>query len=395
MTSSMPENSIDGSAPPLIAHVIYRLDVGGMENGLVNLINGLPRNRYRHAIICLTRSSEFQNRLRGDNVDIYELRKREGKDFLTYVRFWRLLRKLRPTILHTRNLGTLDLALIAMLAGVPVRVHGEHGWDAGDAFGQSYKYRLLRKLCNVAVTKYVAVSQDIKNWLQNVTGVRSDNVQQIYNGVDVDKFQPKGPIVKLPFKGPDKASLVVGAVGRMDRIKNFDLLITAVARLVEGSCERRDRLRLVIVGHGSQLRDLQGLVEELKLEDIVWMPGERHDIAELLRSMDVFVLPSRNEGISNTILEAMSTGLPVIATEVGGSPELVSDGETGQLIPANDPGAISDAIERFLVEPDLINVQGKAARDHIVKRFSLPAMVASYAQLYDGLLDTNSLARIN
>ena len=113
-----------------IVHVIDRLAIGGMENGVVNLINTMPRDRFRHSIVCIKQATDFRNRIRRDDVEIFELNKNEGKDPAIYLRFWKLLRRLRPEIVHTRNIGTLDLAPVAALAGVPIRVHGEHGWEA-------------------------------------------------------------------------------------------------------------------------------------------------------------------------------------------------------------------------------------------------------------------------
>lgn len=375
-----------GDDRPLIAHAIYRFDVGGMENGLVNLVNGLPRDHFRHAIVCITKSSDFAKRLDVENVHIYELDKKEGKDFAVYLRFWRLLRELRPAIVHTRNLGTLDLAPVAMLAGVPLRIHGEHGWDAGDVFGQSRRYRWLRRACDVAVSEYVAVSKDIKQWLCDAAGTAPDRVQQIYNGVDVQQFNPDGRVAKLESMGRDKNTVVIGTVGRLDRIKNFDVLIRAFASVVAKSLSNQGALRLVIVGDGPEMSNLRDLVAELGLDNIVLLTGKRTDIAELLRAMRLFVLPSQNEGISNTVLESMATGIPVIATRVGGNPELVVDGETGSLISPNDPVALEAAIERYLSSPELIDLHGRAARERVVKVFSLTTMLQSYRQLYDRLL---------
>ena len=395
MTGVTSQQPIEVPQRPLIAHVIFRLDVGGMENGLVNLINGLPEGCYRHAIICVTKSSDFAERLTAGNIEIHELHKKEGKDLSFYLRFWRLIRKLKPALLHTRNLGTLDLVPLAKVARVPVRIHGEHGWDADDPFGRSTKYRLLRRICNFAVTEYVAVSRDIEVWLRDVVHVGQRRVQHIYNGVDVDRFCPEGRSAALPFGRPGRDLVIIGTVGRLDRIKNFDLLLRAFAQLAAAGSRFHDTLRLVIVGDGPELESLDNLATELDVQDVVYMPGRRADIANLLRAMHLFVLPSRNEGISNTILESMSTGLAVIASDVGGNPELVSDGESGALVPANDVAALAAAIERYLDAPELIDAHGRAARKRAMGLFSLSAMVQSYQRLYDRLLSTSVPTRLN
>ena len=123
------EQAVGSRGVPLVAHAIYRLDVGGLENGLVNLINRIPAQRFRHAIICLTEYSEFRQRLTRDDVAVYALHKPPGNSPMTQFRLWRLLNQLRPDIVHTRNMGALEATLPAALAGVPVRIHGEHGRD--------------------------------------------------------------------------------------------------------------------------------------------------------------------------------------------------------------------------------------------------------------------------
>jgi sugar transferase (PEP-CTERM/EpsH1 system associated) len=388
-------SSFGADDKPLIAHAIFRLDVGGMENGLVNLINHLPRDRYRHAIICLSESSDFEQRIRAENVTVHALRKREGKDPLIYLRFWHLLRKLKPAILHTRNLGTLDLAPVALMARVPVRIHGEHGWDASDPAGQSSKYRLLRRVCDLAVTDYIAVSNDIAAWLRDVIGIREDRIQQIYNGVDIDTFRPGGRQAELPFNEPRDKLLIVGTVGRMDPIKNLDRLIEAIAQMIDLDSSLRKKLRLVMVGDGSLLSEIREMVTKAGLLDLVWLPGRRHDVPELLRSMDIFVLPSRNEGISNTILESMATRLPIVASDVGGNRELISDSESGSLVKANDTDAIVSALARYVRDSDLRKSHGLAARRRAKECFSLRAMVQDYAKLYDRLLSSRQLNKIH
>jgi hypothetical protein len=152
--------------PPLVAHVIHRLDFGGLENGLVNLVNRIPADRYRHAVLCLSGiNQEFRRRIRRPDVEVLSLDKQPGKDPAVYLRMWRLLRRLRPRILHTRNLGTVDMQWIGLLAGVPHRVHGEHGWEASDPQGASSRSLAIRRACRPVVHRYVPMSKDIARWL--------------------------------------------------------------------------------------------------------------------------------------------------------------------------------------------------------------------------------------
>jgi len=375
-------------APPLIAHIIYRLDVGGLENGLVRLINQAPADRYRHAIICLTESTNFSQRIRQPDVPIIQLQKRSGREIGVYRRLWRALKDLDPTIVHTRNLGVLEAQIAAALAGVPVRIHGEHGRDMYDLDGSSVKYRLFRKSVRPLVHHYTAVSRDLATWLVSAIGIPANRVTQIYNGVDTERFHPAcaGERRIGPQGFAPEGAFVVGTVGRMHTVKDQLTLVRAFLRLIETFPEARARVRLMLVGDGPLRRECSRLLESANAGNLAWLPGERSDIPELMRSMDLFVLPSLGEGISNTILEAMASGLPVVATRVGGNPELVTEGRTGTLVPASDPDALMQAIYRYLCGPDLAPAYGRAARAHVEASFSWDSMVTGYMGVYDKLL---------
>jgi sugar transferase (PEP-CTERM/EpsH1 system associated) len=373
---------------PLIAHIIYRFDVGGMENGLVNLINAVPSERYRHAIVCLTEYTDFRRRIRQPGVECFALHKRPGKDMGVYWRLWRLLRTLRPDIVHTRNLPALDSLAIAALAKVPARVHGEHGRDVIDLEGNNLKYNTLRRVLRPLAQRYIAVSCDLAAWLRDRIGVSAARLTQIYNGVDAEKFSPAvGGRAALPVEGfAPPGSVVIGSVGRLQTVKDQATLVKAFIALIEMEPKLRSQLRLVLVGDGPLRTEIQRLIESAGIEELVWLPGSRDDIPQILQALDIFVLPSLAEGISNTLLEAMACGLPVVATRVGGSPELVEDGVTGVLVPSADPVAMATALLAYVRDPQLIRRHGCAGRERIVREFSMHAMVHSYLAVYDSFM---------
>lgn len=368
------------SSIPLIAHVIFRLDYGGLENGLVNLLNALPKN-FRHAVVCLDRYTSFAQRIRDPDVELYALSKKPGKDPGCYVRLWRLLRELRPAVVHTRNLGTIDCAWIGRLAGAAVRIHGLHGWDIDDLHGDSARYRRLYRLCDPAITRYVAVSRHIADWLVERIGVERSRVEHICNGVDTERFAPEGPAVRPPNARPE-GLVVFGSVGRLAAVKHHIALIRAAGEVIVGDPAAASRFRVALVGDGPMREYLEREVERLGLAGVIWFAGSRDDVPDLLRGFDVFVLPSVNEGISNTILEAMATGRPVVATQVGGNPELLVDGATGALVPPDDPAALARVIRAYLETPGRIAAHGAAARAHVLENFSMERMTSAYASLY-------------
>jgi sugar transferase (PEP-CTERM/EpsH1 system associated) len=378
----------DAQIAPLIAHVVYRFDIGGLENGVVNLINRIPEDRYRHAIVSLTDYTDFTRRIRRKDVELIALHKPPGNNIKLHLQLWRLFRQLKPAIVHTRNLAALEAQAAATLAGIKVRVHGEHGRDVNDLNGLNRKYQWVRRLYRPFVQHYIALSHDLQSYLVDRVRIDAGHITQLYNGVDTEKFRPsvagRAPLPHAPFNDP--SLLVFGTVGRMQAVKDQVTLARAFVRAIELAPDSRARLRLVMIGDGP-LRELtQRQLTAAGLDELAWLPGARDDVAELLRGFDVFVLPSLAEGISNTILEAMACGLPVLATRVGGNPELVDAGRTGELVPAADVEAMAHALLRYLREPPRAREQGSAARRSALDRFSLDRMVAGYLDVYDRLL---------
>lgn len=376
--------------PPLLVHVLYRFAVGGLENGVVNLINRLPAERYRHAIVCVTEHDPaFAQRLQRPDVAIYELRKRPGQDPAVWWRLFKLLRRLKPALVHTRNLSALEGQVAAFCAGVPARVHSEHGYDVSDPDGSRRGYQRLRRGLSLFAQRIIPLSRDLERYLAERVGIPARKLTQLYNGVDDQRFRPGGPradrAALLPALAPD--AFVLGTVGRMQAIKDPANLVRAFAALHGLRPGFRGRLGLVLVGEGPERGECERLVTEAGLADAVCFAGERRDIPELMAALDLFVLPSRAEGISNTILEAMAAGRPVVATAVGGNGELVAEGRTGALVPPQDPEALALALARYLDEPELAERQGRAGRARIEECFSLSAMVRGYDDVYQALLE--------
>jgi sugar transferase (PEP-CTERM/EpsH1 system associated) len=375
------------TAPVLIAHVVYHFGTGGMENGMVNLINRLPADRFRHVVISLTDHTDFRQRIQRDDVRFFDLGKRPGHDLAWMGRLYRLLRELRPAIVHTRNLNALEAQFVAAAARIPARVHGEHGRDVFDLEGKNWKYNLMRRAARPFVHQYIAVSRDLAGWLRRAIGVASVRLTQIYNGVDSAKFHPR--VGLRPVLGPagflTDATCVIGSVGRMAAVKDYPTLVQAFIQACQSDAAAG--LRLLIVGDGPARVACQAMLEQAGLASRAWLTGNREDADELMRAMDVFVLPSLGEGISNTILEAMSSGLPVLATAVGGNPELVSAGETGALFMPGASDSLARALLDYAADPARIATQGRAARARIERDFSLPRMVESYQAVYRAALE--------
>ncbi|MBE2258391.1 MAG: TIGR03088 family PEP-CTERM/XrtA system glycosyltransferase [Rhodobacteraceae bacterium] len=372
---------------PLVAHVLFRFDVGGLENGVVNLLNHLPYEAYRHVVISLTDITDFRKRIVRDDVDFIALDKRPGHTLWIYPRLFRLFRKLRPAIVHSRNLAALEVAIPAWAAAVPVRIHGEHGRDVGDLDGSSSKYQWVRRFYRPFVTHYIALSRDLADYLTCRVGISPARVAQIYNGVDTRRFHPATPrrsIDGCPFADPE--CWLVGTVGRMQVVKDQTTLADAFIRALASFPELRQKLRLVMIGDGPLRAKAQAMLEQAGVANLAWLPGQRNDVPEILRGLDCFVLPSLAEGVSNTILEAMASGLPVIATDVGGNGELVEAARTGELVPVADAALMAQAIAAWAIDRQRAHLAGVAGRAVAEQRFSMAAMSQRYQELYDDLL---------
>jgi sugar transferase (PEP-CTERM/EpsH1 system associated) len=372
---------------PCIVHLVYRFDVGGLENGVVNLINQLPEDAYRHAVVALTEVTEFRDRIVRDDVTFVGLGKGPGQGFRLFPRLMRLFRELSPSIVHTRNLAALEATFPAWLSRVPIRIHGEHGRDIGDIDGRNRRYRLVRRAYRPFVTRYVALSKDLEQYLCDAIGVAAGDVEQIYNGVDTLRFAPAArtrvPIVGCPFSDPNL--WIVGTVGRMQAVKDQVTLAKAFVHAVQAR-SRGNTLRLVMVGDGPLLAEVDAVLRAGGVRALAWLPGERADIPDVLRGLDCFVLPSLAEGISNTILEAMATGLPVVATRVGGNSELLEDGATGRLVAPANSELLAQAMLAYFDDPAMARRHGRAGRSAVMRNFSLDRMVFQYRSLYDALL---------
>jgi sugar transferase (PEP-CTERM/EpsH1 system associated) len=370
---------------PLVLHVMYRFDTGGLENGVVNLINHMPADAYRHAVLALTEVTDFKQRIQRTDVEFISLRKPPGQGVWQYPKLYKLFRQLRPHIVHSRNLAALEVQIPAWAAGVPVRVHGEHGRDADDLAGNNVTYQRVRRFYKPFVHHYIALSRDLDDYLVQKTGVPKTKITQVYNGVDTDRFCPAPtgtqPISGCPF---DPAQhWLVGTVGRMQTVKDQTMLAHAFVQALALAPRLKTTLRLVMVGEGPLRAQAQAVLDQAGVSDLAWLPGERSDVADIMRGLHAFALPSLGEGISNTILEAMAGALPVVATAVGGNADLVVHGQTGFITPPGDPQAMAQQLVALASNPWQAQRMGQAGRRRVLANFSMQAMVSTYQRVYD------------
>lgn len=385
-----------------IVHVIHRFDTGGMENGLVNLVNRLPSDRFRHTIVPLSETGSIASRITNAEVHVEALRLRPGPLARAVPHLWRLFRRLRPSIVHTRNVGTLEAQIAALLAGVPVRIHGEHGWEVHDLVGSNASLLRTRRLLRGLAHAQIALSAPTFEYLRDRVGVPQRRLHSICNGVDTQRFRPRETVVRaasITESGlrDDSPALVIGYVGRLADVKNPMLLVDAFERL-RSRLDSTDpavaeRLRLRFVGDGPLAEALRKRIAGSPARNAIELAGRHDDVDRCMRGLDLYALPSLAEGISNTLLEAMASALPCVATAVGGNPELIEDGVCGTLVATNDADALATALERYARDPELRECHGARARARAVERFGIDRMVADYETLYTKLLLQRGVVR--
>lgn len=368
-----------------IVHVVYSFSIGGLENVIVQLINGLPADEFEHTVLSLTTISDFKTRITRPDVRFIALNKPPGHAIPLYPKIYRLLRQLKPDVVHTCNLAALEIVPIAWLAGVKTRIHAEHGWDAHDPNGTNPRYQKLRKLYKPFVSHYIAVSKDLDNYLGRAIGIPAHTKSLIANGVDTERFSPApskpAPAVEgCPF--PPGKFWLIGTVGRLQTVKNQPYLARSFVRLLQKYADATRQIRLIIVGDGPLRQEVEQTLSEGQVAEYAWLAGARSDIPDILRMLDCFVLPSQTEGTSCTLQEAMATGLPSIATAVGGTPDLISPARAGRLISIDNENEFAEAIWETFINSKETRHQASSSRQFALNHFSLQGMLDQYRELF-------------
>jgi len=361
-----------------VLHVVSYMGRGGAEMGILKLIAGLGEG-FEHRI-CTTR---------GFDADFVRSSFSEGKVYVAgssdlklqfpLFRLARIMRQYRPHIVHTRNWGAIEAVAAAKLAGVPVVIHSEHGYEVDMFAGLPMRRRLFRRAAYAIADAIFAVTRELRDFHARQAWIRPERMGVTYNGVDTQRFAPcrESRIAMRKELGLAEESFVVGAVGRLVPIKDHQTLLKAVALLSGSGID----VRVLLVGSGPEREKLQSQAT-YALEGRVCFVGDSSRVPEMLNAMDVFVLPSLGEGMSNTLLEAMACGLPVLATNVGGNAEIIENNLNGCLFTPGDAEWLADRLKLLARDPALIHQLGTAARNRAIESFSLSRMLENYRSFY-------------
>lgn len=360
-----------------ILYLNHCMAMGGIENMIVDFTRLLPRDEFEPHVGVFEGGGSLEAVLGEERVPVHRLNKREGIDPGLVLRLRRLLRRERIRVIHSQNYSAWLYACVAArgLRGM-THVHTEH--SGVESFRRRYAAeRWLSRFTTVVV----AVSRHVHDVMIHEIGISPRRVRLIYNGVDTARFAPRAPVREAVRRALGMApdTVVIGIVARLAPIKNHELLLRAFAGL-SGEPERV--ARLAIVGDGPERAALERLAQELGIGGRVAFLGERRDTPELLNAFDLYSLTSISEGMNLTLLEAMASGLPVVATGVGGNTEIVREGETGYLVPSADADAMQQRLRRLVLDSAQRARMGSAGRERVLRDFDQQVMMRHYLSLY-------------
>lgn len=366
-----------------ITHIVTSLEPGGLENGVVNLANLLDPERFQTSIICLERIGEFSQRL-SDSTRLTCLNKPAGFRASSIARLAGIISETRPDIIHTHNLGPLIYGTLAnLISGNTAAVlQGEHAQLRPDE--KTLKRRIIRKLCYHGCEMIHTVSNGLRQDLIT-TGLPGDKIQAILNGVDCTRFSPVTETTRNQLRsqhGLPLDSLVIGIVGRFGAFKRHSRLIESFEQLAKS----QPNLHLLMVGdHGPEKERVLGQVAASPYRDRIVWSGFQQQPADYYRMMDLLVVPSDNEGLSNAILEAMACGVPCVAHPACGANEVIIDGDNGILRPMEDVDQLSSVIQHIIDDPKKLRDIENEARRTAEEKFSIAAMLTGYSQMYENI----------
>jgi glycosyltransferase involved in cell wall biosynthesis len=350
------------------------MPVGGAETLLVNLVRRLDRSRFSPEIVCLKDRGPLGEELSAE-LPLHARLLSHKFDLRVLPRLWRLMRRPRADAVITVGAGDKMFwgRVAAKLAGVPVVASALHSTGWPDGIGR------LNRLLTRWTDAFIGVADAHALHLVESEGFPKEKVHTIYNGVDCDRFAPRDATVMRQSLGIAADAPVVGVLAALRPEKNHGLFLAGAKRILE----KLPTAQFLVIGDGPRRSELESAARELGIASAVHFLGSRSDVPELLAACDLVALTSHNEAAPVSILEALSTEVPVVASNVGSVKETIVDGETGRLFPAGDVAAFSQASIELLRDSSRRRSMGGEGRKRVIARWSLDAMVRGYEQLIE------------
>lgn len=358
-----------------VLHVVISLETGGLENGIVNLLNHHDNDAFHVDVLCLSALGELSARVVSSTSNVYfQYSTGSVWDSVRIIR--RHIEQHQYDIVHSHGFSTMLASYLALWGHRDVvLINGEHGVMYAEKRWQRWLQRFLFN----HVKMNFSVSANLSQMLAATFGVSLSRFHTILNGVDTDKFHPDlGARESLRGALGLHDKFVIGSVGRLVAVKDYGTLICAFASLLPSY----PHCRLLLVGAGPEERNLKELIKKLGVESEVAFLGRREDVAQLMNAFDLYAQVSLMEGLSNTVLEAMATGLPVVVTPVGGNTEIVSERQNGLFVTPGDENDLRDKLESLLKDDSLLKRMSQQALEFVQAQYGLDSMVVNYENAY-------------
>jgi len=360
-----------------VIHIVEELTIGGLEKILTTIVLNLDKKKYNISVWCLREGGFFADKLVKEGIDVKILHISTSRNPLSIYKLYRFLKSHKFDIIHTHaySAGTIG-RMSAFLAGVPVII--SHNHSVYDYYGKFYN--LVEWFLSLITDRVICISEVVNGFANKTQRINSKKLITIHNGIDdvCDLTEKSSSDLKkelgIPINHP-----VICTISHMEEHKGLKYLLEAASLLLQS----KNDVSFLLVGEGVLKKELKILCADLKIEKNVIFAGEQSDISEILSLSDIFVLPSLREGLPLTILEAMACGKPVIATNVGGIPEIVKDGENGILVYPKDPETLYMAMNELLGDREKREKMGRIGKRVCDESFRTKTMVEKVEDLYD------------
>jgi glycosyltransferase involved in cell wall biosynthesis len=365
-----------------LAFITFALNVGGAERQLFYLIRELDKSKYSVCVVTLWPGDSMRRQFEAAGATVVPIHKKWSFDVTVLFRLRRFLRHLRPDVVHCQMYTANTWGRVAaVMAGCRRIVVSERNsdelWKTGTHFA-------VERLLNRYTTAYLGNSRRVCRYCEEKLGLPDGTYRLMHNGVDTTEFRPLSPAIRSARTG-----LVIGTVASLHPRKDLGTFLRMAARILE----RFPQATFRVVGDGPEEDVLVQLANELGIGARVEFTGASGNIKDTYHTLDVFVLSSLHEGFANVIIEAMASGLPVVATDVGGAQEAIEEGRTGFVVPPGYPDLLAERVGRLLADPGLRSRMGRAGLDRAVREFNLPAMIRRYDEFYGELIRSTSFSR--
>lgn len=368
-----------------VAHIVLSLEVGGLEVLVAEMAKNMVREGHACTIYCLDNLGSLAQDVRDAGVEVILINRSGGfADLGAIRRLRKSFRAKKHSIIHTHNVEPVFYGAFAKVGLRNIRIiHTQHGLPTPFAFLN----RLKARISGYLVDRFIGVSENSTRYAIESGWISKKKSQTILNGINTNRFRPdnaKRTQIRKELGLSDSTAVAI-CVARLSPIKNHARLVQLVKDLLDKSPETD--FVLLLVGNGECRPAIEAKIEQLGLSDTVRLLGEVLETDKYLAAADLFLLASDSEGISVSILEAMSTGLPVVVTDVGGNREIVNDGETGYLVPLNKLSTYPSRVGNLISNRSLRDALSLRARERVTRDFSMDVMIANYQKVYTELLN--------